>query len=84
MVHAVTAGGNGVSFGVENVGASLLDFTMDCSDARNCASHRGALCYRCDVAPGETRLLHHLSPKTSGAWSWSYECEWRRPGEDGS
>ena len=65
-----------MSFAVENRGPDALDFTMDCSEAVNAASHRGSLVYKAAaVGPGELALLHHLSPAGPGMWSWSYECE---------
>ena len=79
-IHALTAGGNGVSFAVENLGEKPLDFTMDCGNARNAASHRGSLQHTAAVAPGALALLHHLSPAGPGLWSWSYECEWHEAG----
>jgi hypothetical protein len=79
-IHALTAGGNGVSFAVENLGDAPLDFTMDCGNARNAASHRGSLQHTAAVAPGALALLHHLSPAGPGLWSWSYECEWHEAG----
>ena len=74
----MTAGGNGVSFAVENCGAGDLAFTMDCGAAKNAVSHRGGLAYTATAPPGKIALLHHLSPRGPGMWSWSYECEWDR------
>ena len=49
---------------------------MDCAGAQNAVSHRGTLLAKATVPPHKLALLHHLSPRGPGMWSWSYECEW--------
>ncbi|KAJ1446178.1 hypothetical protein M885DRAFT_547486 [Pelagophyceae sp. CCMP2097] len=78
VIYTLSGGGNGVSFAVENLGLDMLVFTMDCSNAANAESHRGALSWTEPVDPQSVAVIHHLQPAGPGTWSWSYECEWAR------
>jgi hypothetical protein len=69
-------GENGVSIGILNVKKVGLYVKVDCSDSRNCRSHRGDLCYSVRIQPGQFVVMHHLTPRRVDAdWAWTFQCQ---------